>query len=83
MSWLLKSTLDCLLMAAAMVAWLSMTFASFGSLNVQSSSTSMLGCPWTTCDQVLGGGVLHVCGGDDNGGSSSGNSGRVSGIINA
>jgi hypothetical protein len=82
MSWLLKSTLDWLLMAAAMVAWLSTTFASFGSFNVQSSSASMLGCPWTACDQVLGG-VLHVCGGDGNGGSSSGNSGRVSGIINA
>jgi hypothetical protein len=30
-------------------------FCPFGSLNVQSSSASMLGCPWTTCDQVLGG----------------------------
>jgi hypothetical protein len=56
MSWLLKSTLDWLLMAAAMVAWLSTTFASFGSFNIQSSSASMLGCPWTACDQVLGGG---------------------------
>jgi hypothetical protein len=66
-------------MAAAMVAWLLTTSALFGSLNVHSSSASTLGCPWTGCDQVLGGGgVLHVCGGDGNGGSSSGNSGRVS-----
>jgi hypothetical protein len=47
-------------MAAAMVAWLSMTSAPFSSLNVQSSSTSMLGCPWTPCDQVLGGGGYFV-----------------------
>jgi hypothetical protein len=59
-----------------------MTYAPFGSLNIQSSSASMLGCPWTACDKVLGV-VLHVCGGDGNGGSSSGNSGCVSGIINA
>jgi hypothetical protein len=52
-------------------------------LNVQLSSASTLGCPWTACDQVLGGGVLRVCGGDGNGGSSSGNSGHVSGIISA
>jgi hypothetical protein len=32
-----------------------MTSAPFDSLNVQSSSTSMLGCPWTACNQVLGG----------------------------
>jgi hypothetical protein len=82
MSWLLKSTLACLLMAAATVAWLSMTSAPCGSLNIQSSSASMLGCPWTACDQVLGG-VLCVCGGDGNGGSSSGNFGHVSGIISA
>jgi hypothetical protein len=43
MSWLLKSTLACLLKAAAMVAWLSTTSAPFGSLNVQSSSASTLG----------------------------------------
>jgi hypothetical protein len=54
-SWLLKLTLACLLTAATTVAWLLMTFAPFGSLNVQSSSTSTLGCPWTACDQVLGG----------------------------
>jgi hypothetical protein len=42
------------LIVAATVAWLSMTSAPFGSLNVQSSSASTLGCPWTTCDQVLG-----------------------------
>jgi hypothetical protein len=35
-----------------------MTSASFGSLNIQSSSASMLGCPWTACDQVLGGGYF-------------------------
>jgi uncharacterized membrane protein YgcG len=71
-------------MTAVIVVWVLMTSAPFGSLNVQSSA-SMLGCPWTTCDQVLreGGGVLRVCGGDGNGGSSSGNSGRVSGIISA
>jgi hypothetical protein len=51
----LKSTLACFLTAAATVAWLSMTSAPFGSLNVQSSSASTLGCPWTACDQVLGG----------------------------
>jgi hypothetical protein len=34
------------------------------------------------CDQVCGG-VLHVYDGDGNGGSSSGNSGRVLGIISA
>jgi hypothetical protein len=79
----LKSTLACLLMTAAMVAWLSTISAPFGSLNVQSSSASTLGCPWIACDQVLGGGVLRVCGGDGNGGCSSGNSGRVSGIISA
>jgi hypothetical protein len=56
MSWLLKLTLACLLMVAATVAWLLMTSAPFGSLNVQSSSASMLGYPWTACDQVLGGG---------------------------
>jgi hypothetical protein len=56
MSWLLKLTLACLLIAAATIAWLLMTSAPFGSLSVQSSSTSMLGCPWTACDQVLGGG---------------------------
>jgi hypothetical protein len=66
-----------------MVAWLSMTSAPFGSLNVQSSSASTFGCPYTACDQVLGGGVLRVCGGDGNGESSSGNSGRVSRIISA
>jgi hypothetical protein len=81
MSWLLKSTLACLLTAAATVAWLSTTSAPFGSLNVQSSSTSTFGCPWTACDQCWE--VLHVCGGDGNGGSSSGNSGRVSKIISA
>jgi hypothetical protein len=54
-SWLLKSTLACFLTAAATVAWLSTTSAPFGSLNVQSSSASTLGCPWTACDQVLGG----------------------------
>jgi hypothetical protein len=43
-------------MAAAMVAWLLTTSAHFGSLNIQSSSVSMLRCPWTACDQVLGGG---------------------------
>jgi hypothetical protein len=52
-SWLLKLTLVCLLTAAAMVAWLSTTSTPFGSLNVQSSSASTLGCPWTACDQVL------------------------------
>jgi hypothetical protein len=84
MSWLLKSTLACLLTAAATVAWLSMTSTPFGSLNVHSSFASTLGCPWTACDQVLGGGgVLHVCGGDGNGGSSSGNSGRILEIISA
>jgi hypothetical protein len=83
MSWLLKSTLACLLTPAAMVAWLSTTSAPFGSLNIRSSSTSTLGCLWTACDQVLGGGLLHVCSGDGNGGSSSGNSGRVLGIISA
>jgi hypothetical protein len=57
-SWLLKSTLACLLMAATMVAWISMTPTPFGSLNVQSSSTSTLGCPWIACDQVLGGGYF-------------------------
>jgi hypothetical protein len=82
MSWLFKLTLACLLIAAVTIARLLMTSAPFGSLNVQSSSTSMLGCPWTACDQVLGG-VLHVCGGVGNGGSSSGNSGRVSRIISA
>jgi hypothetical protein len=66
-----------------MVAWLSMTSTPFVSLNVQSSSASTLGCPWTACDQVLGGGVLRVCGGDGNSGSSSGNSARLSGIISA
>jgi hypothetical protein len=67
-----------------MVAWLSTTSAPFGSLNIRSSSTSTLGCLWTACDQVLGGGgLLHVCSGDGNGGSSSGNSGRVLGIISA
>jgi hypothetical protein len=70
-------------MAATRVAWLSMTSALFSSFNVQLSSASTLGCPWTACDQVLGGGVLRVCGGDGNGGSSSGNSGHVSGIISA
>jgi hypothetical protein len=70
-------------MAVATVAWLSTTSAPFGSFNVQSSSASTLGCPWTACDQVLGGRVLHVFDGDGNGGSSSGNSGRVSGIISA
>jgi hypothetical protein len=60
------------------------TSAPFSSLNVQSSSASTLGCPWTACDQVLGGGgLLRVCGGDGNDVSSSGNSGRVSGIISA
>jgi hypothetical protein len=78
---LLKSTLACLLMADATVAWLSMISAPFGSLNIQLSSASTLGCPWTACDQVLGEGVLRVCGGDGNGGSSSGNSGHVSRII--
>jgi hypothetical protein len=81
-SWLLKLTLACLLTAAATVAWLSTTSAPFGSLNVQSSSASTLGCPWTACDQVLGGGVLRVNGIDGNGGSSSGNSSHVSGINN-
>jgi hypothetical protein len=73
-------------MAATTDAWLSTTSTPFGSLNVQSSSASMLGCSWTACDQVLragGGGVLRVCGGDGNGGSSSGNSGCVSGFISA
>jgi hypothetical protein len=45
-------------MAAAMVAWLLTTSAPFGSLNIQSSSASMLRCPWIACDQVLGGGYL-------------------------
>jgi hypothetical protein len=80
---LLKSTLACLLTVAAMVAWLLTTSAPFVSLNVQSSFASTLGCPWTACDQVLGGGVLRVYSGDGNGGSSSGNPGRVSGIISA
>jgi hypothetical protein len=44
------------LTAAATVAWLSTTSAPFGSLNAQSSSASTLGCLWTACDQVLGGG---------------------------
>jgi hypothetical protein len=57
-SWLLKSTLACLLTAAATIAYLSTTSASFGSLNVQSSSASILGCPWTASDQVLGGGYF-------------------------
>jgi hypothetical protein len=70
-------------MATATVARLSTTSALFGSLNVHSSFTSTLGCPWTTCDQVPGGGVLRVCGGDGNGRSSSGNSGRILGIISA
>jgi hypothetical protein len=51
----LKLTLACLLTAAAMVAWLSMTSTPFVSLNIQSSSASTLRCPWTACDQVLGG----------------------------
>jgi hypothetical protein len=59
-SWLLKLTLACLLIAVVMVAWLSMTSAPFGSLNIQSSSASMLGCLWTACDQVLGGGGYFV-----------------------
>jgi hypothetical protein len=80
---LLKSTLACLLMTAATVPWLLMTSAPFGSLNIQSSSASTLACPWTACEQVLGGGVLRACGGDGNGGSSSGNSGHVSRIISA
>jgi hypothetical protein len=54
-SWLLKLTLACLLTYAAMVAYLLMISAPFGSLNIQSSSASTLGCPWTACDQVLGG----------------------------
>jgi hypothetical protein len=60
MSWLLKSTLACFLMATATVARLSTTSALFGSLNVHSSFTSTLGCPWTTCDQVPGGGGYFV-----------------------
>jgi hypothetical protein len=60
MSWLLKSTLACLLTVAATVAWLSTTSTPFISLNVQSSSASMLGCPWTSCDQVLGGYFMSV-----------------------
>jgi hypothetical protein len=55
---LLKSTLACLLMTAATVAWLLMTSAPFGSLNIQSSSASTLACPWTACEQVLGGGYF-------------------------
>jgi hypothetical protein len=84
-SGLLKSILACLLTTAATFAWLSTTPTPFGSLNVQSSSGSMLGCPWTARDQVLEGrgGVLRVCGGDGNNGSSSGNFGRVLGIISA
>jgi hypothetical protein len=54
-SCLLKLILACLLTATAMVAWLSMTSAPFGSLTVQSSSASTLGCSWIACDQVLGG----------------------------
>jgi hypothetical protein len=50
---LLKSTLACLLTAAAMVAQLLTTSTPFDSLNVQSSSASTLGCLRTTCDQVL------------------------------
>jgi hypothetical protein len=46
------------LTVAATVAWLSTTSTPFISLNVQSSSASMLGCPWTSCDQVLGGGYF-------------------------
>jgi hypothetical protein len=42
-------------MAAATVDWLLTTSTPYGSLNVQSSSASTLGCPWTACDQVLGG----------------------------
>jgi hypothetical protein len=53
-------TLACLLIAAATIAWLLMTSAPFGSLNVQSSSTSMLGYPWIACDQVLGGGAYFM-----------------------
>jgi hypothetical protein len=44
------------LTAAVTVAWLSMTSTPFGSLNIQLSFPSTLGCPWTECDQVLGGG---------------------------
>jgi hypothetical protein len=49
-------------MAATTDAWLSTTSTPFGSLNVQSSSASMLGCSWTACDQVLraGGGGYFV-----------------------
>jgi hypothetical protein len=47
-------------MAATRVAWLSMTSALFSSFNVQLSSASTLGCPWTACDQVLGGGGHFV-----------------------
>jgi hypothetical protein len=45
-------------MAAATVDWLLTTSTPYGSLNVQSSSASTLGCPWTACDQVLGGGYF-------------------------
>jgi hypothetical protein len=45
-------------MAATRVAWLLMTSALFSSFNVQLSSASTLGCPWTACDQVLGGGYF-------------------------
>jgi hypothetical protein len=47
-------------MAAVMVAWLSMTSTPLGSLNVQLSFPSTLGCPWTECDQVLGEGGYFV-----------------------
>jgi hypothetical protein len=47
-------------MAGATVAWLLMISAPFGSLNVQLSSASTLGCPWTACDQVLGGYFMFV-----------------------
>jgi hypothetical protein len=57
---LLKSTLTCLLTAATMVVWLLTTYAPFDSLNVQPSSASTLGCPWTACDQVWGGYFISV-----------------------
>jgi hypothetical protein len=43
-----------------MVVWLLTTYAPFDSLNVQPSSASTLGCPWTACDQVRGGGGSFV-----------------------
>jgi hypothetical protein len=57
---MLKSTLACLLMVAATVAWLLTTSTPFNSLNIYLSSVSTLEFPWTACDQVLGGGGHFV-----------------------